>query len=346
MPSLDPDTASRVLVTGGNGFIGGHVVKQLLETTPYEVVATVRSEAKATKLRQTHGDHARLATAVVPDITRPDAYLAAASGCAAIVHLAAPFGYAYADYETELLIPAIAGTEAAVAAADATPSVRRIVYCSSFAAVYDGGSAEGMAPSRVYTEADFSPLTYEDGRGATATPVAYRASKVLAEKRAWAACRAQDRWDLVSLCPGMVFGAPLEGTLEGVAGLNTSNALIWGLLDKAEVPPTKSTFWTAVVSLAEAHVSALSSPDAGNERFLLLSGDYDNQEMCDVIRNSTTVNEAVKSRVPVGKPGDRPKTEIFKADGRKASKFLNFSKVTLEDAVVELLNYVAAIENS
>ncbi|KAI1338673.1 hypothetical protein F5Y15DRAFT_416896 [Xylariaceae sp. FL0016] len=351
MPSLDPSTPARVVVTGGNGFIGAHVIQHLLATTPHHIVATVRTAEKARKLQQIHQqrhphDPARLTTALVPDITLPDAYLAALAGCDAVVHLASPFGYAYADYEAELLVPSIAGTEAILRAADRTPSVRRVVYCSSFAAVYDGASAAGTSPARVYTEADFSPLTYADGKGAAATPVAYRASKVLAEKRAWAMCRAQDRWDMVVLCPGMVFGALVEGTLESVAGLNTSNGLAWGLLDKPEVPPTRSTLWTSVVALAEAHVSALSAPMAGNERFLLLSGDYDNQELSEVIRASGSVSQAVKDRVPVGNPGERPKKSIYTADGSKAYEFLKFSKPSLEETVAGLLNQVEQIEAS
>ncbi|CAJ2507868.1 Uu.00g090540.m01.CDS01 [Anthostomella pinea] len=346
MPSLDPTAPGRVLVTGGNGFIGAHVIAHLLRSTPHHIIATVRTSEKATALLQTHGgaNNPRLTTAVVPDITQPTAYDAAARGCDAIVHLASPFGYAYTDYESQLLQPSIAGTRAILNAANRTPSVRRVVYCSSFASVYD---AADVAPSRTYTEADWSPLTYEDGKTAVATPVAYRASKVLSEREAWRLCKEQaqgGRWDLVALCPGMVFGPLVEGTLGSVTALNTSNSMVWGLLDKAEVPPTRATLWTSVVALAEAHVSALGAPEAGNERFLLLSGDYDNQELVDTIRGSTALDQTVKDRVPVGNPGERPKVETYKADGSKAAKYLKFSTPSLEETVEGLLKQVLGVE--
>jgi len=44
---------SIVLVTGANGFIGSHVVSQLLEAG-HKVIGSVRSEKKAAQLLATH----------------------------------------------------------------------------------------------------------------------------------------------------------------------------------------------------------------------------------------------------------------------------------------------------
>jgi nucleoside-diphosphate-sugar epimerase len=175
----------------------------------------------------------------VPDITAKDAFNVAAAECDAIIHLASPFGYAYDDFEKELLIPSIDGVKAICHAASANSSVKRVIFASSFASVYNA-SPEGMAPTKIYTEKDWSPLTYEDGKNAPATPIAYRASKVLAEQEAWKLCTEQSRWDLVSLCPGMVLGAIVDGSLTDLKDLNTSNAIVWGLFDKTVVPDTRA----------------------------------------------------------------------------------------------------------
>jgi nucleoside-diphosphate-sugar epimerase len=239
MPSLNATHQNRILVTGGNGFIGAHVVKLLLDRTAYQVVTTVRTAEKADKVIEIHGNNPHLTVEIVPDITAKDAFLVASADCDAVIHLASPFGYAYENFERELLIPSIDGAKAICYAANSISSVKRVIFASSFASVYDA-SPEGMSPSRVYTERDWSPLTYEDGKNALATPIAYRASKVLAEQEAWRLCMEQNRWDLVSLCPGMVLGALVDGSLGSLKDLNTSNALVWGLLDKDSVPDTKA----------------------------------------------------------------------------------------------------------
>ncbi|KAK6067148.1 nad dependent epimerase [Seiridium cupressi] len=340
MPPIDPEHKSRILVTGANGFIGHHIIKQILENTPYQIEATVRSPEKASQLQTVHRSHPRLTLHVVPDITKPEAFVRAAQHCHAIIHLAAPFVSGSTDYEEELLVPSIQGVQAISHAADANESVRRLVYCSSFAAVFNP-APEGSSPKKVYTEEDWNPSTYEQARGSPEMILAYQASKALAEKELMRGCGEQSRWDMVSLCPGIVFGAPVEGSVGTVQELGQSNAILWDLFDKEEVPPTRVPIWTSVTSLAEAHVSALSAPKAGGERFLLINGTFENQELCDLLRSSD-LNEASKSRIPVGKPNHRG--DFWKADGSKAAEYLKFSKPDLRHTILELQRYLIQLE--
>ncbi len=228
----------RILVTGANGFIGAHCVAHLL-SQGFQVTATVRTVSKSQQVITQHLSNPSLSTKVVSDLTDPHAFDEAIQGCSGVLHLAAPFGYNYKDFEQELLIPSINGTRSICLAAMRAPTVKRVVLTSSFAAVFDASA--GPSPGRVYTEKDWSPLTYEDGKNATITPVAYRASKVLAEKAAWDfVTKEKPTWDLVTLCPGMVFGALLPGTIGSLKQLNASNAIIWSLFDAQGVPETKA----------------------------------------------------------------------------------------------------------
>lgn len=235
MPSISQGT---VLVTGANGFIAAHCVSKLL-SSGFTVVGTVRSEAKAQAVLSSHSSHPQLSLQIVPDVTKPGCFDTAIKDCDAVLHLAAPFGYAYKDFESELLIPSIDGTLRICEAAQKELSVKRVVLTSSFASVYD--ASKGLDPGKTYTEEDWSPLTYEDGKNAVATPIAYRASKVLAEKTAWDFIEENDvKWDLVTLCPGMVFGTLVEGTISSLKELNTSNGIVWSLFDAQNIPDTKA----------------------------------------------------------------------------------------------------------
>jgi nucleoside-diphosphate-sugar epimerase len=235
MPSISTGT---ILVTGANGFIAAHCVAALL-SSGFTVVGTIRSETKANAVLKSHSNHPSLSLVIVPDVTLPGCFDAAISGCDAVLHLAAPFGYYYKDFETELLIPSINGTLRICEAAQKEERVKRVILTSSFASVYD--ASKGLDPGKIYTEADWCPLTYEDGKNAAATPIAYRASKVLAEKTAWEFLEKNKvTWDLVTLCPGMVFGSLLPGTITSLKDLNASNNIVWGLFDTENIPDTKA----------------------------------------------------------------------------------------------------------
>ncbi|KAI0128032.1 hypothetical protein BJ170DRAFT_399900 [Xylariales sp. AK1849] len=342
MPALDPRHQNRILVTGANGFIGNHIIKLLLASAQYRIDATVRTVEKSLKLQDVHGRNPLLTVHIVPDFTNRDAFARLAGYCDAIIHLASPFVASNTDFERELLIPSIQGVQAVCHAANVVDTVKRLVYCSSFAAVFDP-SSEGSSASKVYTEDDWNPTTYEEAKGAPAMILAYQASKALAEREAWNICHEQTRWDMVSLCPGVVFGAPVEGSIATVRELGQSNGIIWGLFDKKEVPETRIPIWTSVLSLAEAHISALSAPGAGNERFLLISGIYENQRLCDIIRASD-VGSNMKSRVPLGNPGHRDTDGFWKADASKAARYLDFSSPTLEDTVMQLKEHLLLLE--
>jgi nucleoside-diphosphate-sugar epimerase len=235
---------STVLVTGANGFIAAHCIRVLLSQS-FTVAATVRSASKASLVLSTHSSHPRLSVHLVPDITAPNCYdeVLSSHPCDAILHLASPFPATPTPgpYEEDLLIPAINGTLRICEAASKFTSVKRVVLTSSFASVYD--AAKGLNPGKTYTEEDWAPLTYQDGKNAPATPVAYRVSKVLAEKTAWEFVEKRKgdlRWDLTALCPGMVFGAVVPHSIGGLADLGTSNAVVWSLFDKSEVPETRA----------------------------------------------------------------------------------------------------------
>lgn len=163
-------STSPVFVTGANGFIGAHCIAALLRSN-HRVRATVRSSAKAASTTEALAvagipNLANLEMAVVEDPTDASVLAKTLPGCGSILHLASAFNYDArpGEFEDKLLHPAIAGTRAVVQAAATVPGVERVVVMSSFASVYD--ASLGLQPGRVYTEKDWSPLGYEEGRDA------------------------------------------------------------------------------------------------------------------------------------------------------------------------------------
>jgi nucleoside-diphosphate-sugar epimerase len=336
-----------VIVTGANGFIAQHCVAALLRQG-YAVVGTVRSEDKATVVRATHSYVPRLSVVVVEDITSTEALVATLAHFAAtaILHLAAPFTYDTAEYERDLMLPAVGGAMAMLQAAAEMPSVRRFVQTNSFAGIYDFNA--GPQPGKTYTSRDWSPLTYDDGVNAPNAPVAYRASKAAAERAArdWHQ-QHNPHFDLVSLCPVMVFGAFLPGAEPAaLAELNTSNGLVWAVIsagNAAAVPPTRGPVWVDVRDVAEAHVRSLVVPEAAGGRFLLAAGVYCNQEIADLSRDRLPL-KLVASRVPLGEPGQRKAHTHFGVCAREAEDVLGMRWRTLGDCLEGLVPQLYEIE--
>ncbi|KAI9897561.1 hypothetical protein N3K66_007417 [Trichothecium roseum] len=276
-----------VLVTGSTGFIGAHIVDALL-SRGLRVRGATRTAAKGEAMLAARPQHAQSLDFVeIHDFENPGDLRKAVQGVDAIVHAASPFRYDITDNEKELILPAISGTKAMLeaAAAAAEPPVRRVVLTSSFASVVDAGRP--AQPRTTYTAADWNPITYEEGAAPDASPVvAYRASKKFAERAAWDFVAANNKaqegssssssssssFDLVTLCPPMVFGPVVHPVPGGVSQLNESNAQLWKVAaGEKPLPVARVPFWVDVRDLAAAHAEAVLRPAAGGKRFTVAS---------------------------------------------------------------------------
>ncbi|UKZ50092.1 hypothetical protein TrVGV298_004348 [Trichoderma virens] len=348
MPSLlasGIEPPALVVVTGANGFIAQHCVAALLQEG-YHVVGTVRSASKVEAVKNSHKRHPGLDVVVIEDITNAQSYLDVLGPLspAAVLHLAAPFHYNATNFEQEMMIPAVRGSTAILEAAAQIKSIRRIVHTNSFASIYDASA--GPSPGKIYTAQDWSPLTYEDGAQADNAPAAYRASKTAAEKAAWKFMESRALgFDLVSLCPSMVFGPFLpEAKPKSIAGVNTSNLLVWAAVSagrNSALIPTKGPVWVDVRDTAEAHVKALRIVEAGGGRYLLAGGIYCNQELADVSRR---LLPKYGDRIPIGEPGKRESHTHFGVSTAETDKVLGIKWRSLEQTLGDVVPQLFEIE--
>ncbi|MEZ4429328.1 MAG: aldehyde reductase [Nannocystaceae bacterium] len=244
-----------VLVTGASGFIAAHIIIRLLEEG-YRVRGTVRSIARSAHVMETIGRHADASrlTLVEADLTRDEGWDAAVAGCRYVLHVASPLPRTPPKHERELIDPARDGTLRVLKAA-ARHDVARVVLTSSLAAVLYGHKRDG---SEVYDEHSWSQLTDRVG--------AYEKSKTIAEQAAWeyhASLPAEGRFELVAVNPGLVLGPALD------ADYGTSGELVRKLL-KRDFPGCPDVGWAVVDvrDVADAHLAAMTVPEAAGERFV------------------------------------------------------------------------------
>ncbi|TFK96039.1 NAD-binding protein, partial [Pterulicium gracile] len=277
-----PQSAT-ILVTGANGYIASWIVKSLLEKG-YRVRGTVRTPEKADTLRELFKDDAKLEIVVVEDICRTGAFDEAVKGVHGVVHAASPF-YMSDGEPSEVIDPAVKGTTSVLESASKHGvDLKRIIYTSSFAAIFSRISPD----PKTFSEADWNEQCLrtiaEQGAAASGSDK-YKASKTLAEKALWKFVledRKEEiggRWDAVALCPTSVFGPTLHHHSSGPSSLPLSPSLLLGALtqDKpvAELLKPMSGFLD-VRDLALAHVLALEknfeNVKAGPNRFILNAG--------------------------------------------------------------------------
>lgn len=147
MPAIR--TSSKVLVTGGSGFIASWLVRELLERG-FEVRTTVRSEQKAELLRTNFRDYSdRLELSIVEDVVTPGAFDESVQGIHGILHVATPMpNYEESTDPDKLISPAVQGNLGILESAKKSATVQRVVITSSIGAVWD----VSKAPPFVYTE--------------------------------------------------------------------------------------------------------------------------------------------------------------------------------------------------
>jgi nucleoside-diphosphate-sugar epimerase len=250
---------SEVLVTGGSGFIGAHVLLQLL-AAGHRVRTTIRSPARQddvlAMLRQGGAGASDGLVFFAADLTEDAGWSQAVQGCDYVLHVASPLPPYVPRDENELIVPARDGTLRVLRAArDA--GVRRVVMTSSFAAIGYGHPPR----DRPFDETDWTDLG-----GADVQP--YVKSKCLAERAAWEfLAREGGSLELATVNPVAVLG-PVLGP-----DFSASIAVVQALMDgKAPAAPKISFGLVDVRDVADLHLRAMTDPAAKGERFLAVAG--------------------------------------------------------------------------
>lgn len=289
MSSLSIDTTAPVLVTGGTGYVAGHLIKRLL-AEGLTVHATVRDPSRTERLQ-----YLRDLAAGTPgtlrffqaDLLEAGSFDAAMAGCRVVFHVASPYTMDIKDAQTELVDPAVNGTTTVLDSANRTASVERVVLTSSMAAIFGASADLAETPRGVFDEA-----VWNTSSSLTDNPYSY--SKTLAEKKAWEMHDAQDRWRLVVMNPPGIFGPGVK-VHKGAESFKQLAGFGDGTL-KAGAPDLRIGL-TDVRDVAEAHVRAAFLPEASG-RYVISGHDSGFLEIAEILRGAFPQAPVPKSAAP------------------------------------------------
>lgn len=251
-------TNNTVLVTGGTGFLGTHVIAQLLRAG-HAVRTTVRDLGREPELRAALTgagvDGSAELTLVTADLSDDAGWADAVQGVRYVLHVASPFPPAMPQSDDDVIRPARDGA-LRVLRASRDAGVERVVMTSSFAAVGYGHEA---------TDEPFDERTWTN----VGAPLsAYIRSKALAERAAWDFIEADgEGLELAVVNPVGIFGPPLTPDLSASIGLAHQ------MMTAMPAVPRLATTVVDVRDAADLHLRAVTHPAAAGERFLASTGE-------------------------------------------------------------------------
>ncbi|GJX28959.1 cinnamoyl-CoA reductase 1-like protein isoform X2 [Tanacetum coccineum] len=196
-------------------------------------------------------------------LTEDGSFDSAVNGCVCIFHTASPVQFTVDDPQAQLIDPAVKGTLNVLKSASKVPSLKRVVFTSSIAAVVWGEKVPVFGD--MVDETWFSdPLLW------------YNASKTMAENAA-VKFSQENGLDLVSINPGFVIGPILQPTL------NTTSEGFMNLIECG-----KEVFLDGVYRLVDvrdvaiAHILAFENPKA-NGRYCVVGNVIQSSEIMKIV---------------------------------------------------------------
>lgn len=258
-----------IAVTGSAGFIGGWVVRRLLDRG-YRVRACVRDAndpEKTTFLRQMPGYASGRLTIHSADLDDDGCFDEIFQGCQGVCHVSHVSTYADQDYVERVC-------NSIIASVNGSGSVNRVIVTSSIAAVMDEADIQELVRRPVLYEDRY---TDEQNPRRTAERKGYSMGKVVAERAFAEAAEKSGRWDAMTCCPADNVGPVQSAHQKDGAWQGNIAKMLQG--EYTQTGAYRPWMTVDVRDTADCHIGLLESVAVRNgERYIAWSTDKRNVE--------------------------------------------------------------------
>lgn len=280
---------SLVVVSGANGFIGSHVVDQLLQAS-FHVRGTVRDAKKSAWLEDFFAERygkGKFELVEVPDMAASGAFDDIVKGAGGFIHVATPV---MQFYDPNFAVPMVVnGVLNALKSAAKETSIKRFVLTSSSTAATD------PIPNKVF-EIDETTWNGEALEKAWAPPpyervprklAVYSATKIEGERAAWKWYReTKPGFVLNTVLPNANIGKVLSPEHQGTPSTVGWIKALWngfpeGTEDLKENPPQ---YYVNVQDNARIHVGALMLPSVKDTRLFAFAYPFNWNTILAILR--------------------------------------------------------------
>ncbi|PPQ73052.1 hypothetical protein CVT24_001630 [Panaeolus cyanescens] len=347
MPIVLPSAtaAHKILVTGANGFVAMWVIQALLDEG-FSVRGTVRSKEKGEWMGKKFEEFGeKFEWVVVGDITKDGAFDEAVKGVVGVQHMASPL-ITDGDDPDLFIQPAVHGTLGILKSAQkAGTEIRRIVIISSCGAIMQQVTPGDTTGPRILDENDWGniwvDLVKEKGKDVPQI-FKYRAAKVLAEQGAWKWYEENKDvvgWDLVTLNPPYILGPAFQDVSKPSDLPSSLNAWYhYMFTEQPESLLTSSHCFVHVKDVARAHVLALETEEAANQRIIISSEPATWQQNRDIVASirPTLVDEEV---LPVGNSSSKGTIGLV-YNPAKSKRIFDLQYIGLESMIKDTVEFL------
>jgi nucleoside-diphosphate-sugar epimerase len=262
-----------VAVTGSAGFIGGWIVRLLLDKG-YRVRACVRDvddENKTGFLKAMPGYISGRLTLHSADLDKAGCFDEIFKGCQGVAHVSH-----VSTYEDQGYVQMVC--DHVINSINLSKTVNRVIVTSSIAGVLGESDVQELVRRPVLYE-DRYPDELNPKRSA-ARGQGYSMGKILAERAFSDAAERSGRWDAITCCPGDNVG-PILSKHQKTAGPWQHNieTMLLGEYKQNMLGAYRAWFTVDVRDTAEAHIRLLESVNVKNgQRFIAWSTETRNVE--------------------------------------------------------------------
>ncbi|MDN6065632.1 MAG: NAD-dependent epimerase/dehydratase family protein [Lactococcus lactis] len=327
-----------VLVTGATGFLGGHIIKQLLQQD-FKVIGTVRDKDvgdKLVALIDNSNFRYELVELLTPssftDIFQKD------KSITKVIHTAAPFDFSIQNFDKLVIEATINGTQSLLSAIEKYgENVTHIINTSCLASHFS--LEEYSNPSVNLNETSWCKYSEKEGRESPFKANHY--SKLEAEKAFWQFIKNHSNVIGISISPAFMFGPQPFDEYAKEARLNTSSDLINVVLNcgphDSEKIPNLFGYATDVRDVAKLHIDGFKNSKLNDKRLAPFSGTFSLHQVLNLTKDKFP---AVSQELP---PKSMIDITLFNFDNSQTLQLLDFELTSVDQSLYDSIEQLLRV---